>query len=113
LELTFEWSNVEQNIKTGSENENSTNIERISEFIEDTLSILPQSNTKEGEEWRRRMASTAIAQFNGKNSVEIKYEICFSMKLMFRGHLQWQSDLDLRFISGENLGCEDQKVEHL
>jgi hypothetical protein len=28
-------------------------------------------------------------------------------------HLQWQSDLDLRFISSENLGCEDQKVEHL
>jgi hypothetical protein len=32
---------------------------------------------------------------------------------MFRGYLQWQSDLDLRFISGENLGCENQKVEHL
>ena len=70
-------------------------------------------STKNGEEWRRRLASTAIAQFNGQNSVEIKFEIFFSVRLMFRGHLQWQSDLDLRFISGENLGFEDQKVGHL
>ncbi len=57
------------------------------------------------EDWR------ALPQHNSM-AVEIKYEIFFSMRLMFRGHLQWQSDLDLRFISGENLGCEDQKVEH-
>ena len=35
------------------------------------------------------------------------------MRWMFRRHLQLRSDLDLRFISGENLGFEDQKVEHL
>ena len=70
-----------------------------------------------GEEWRRRVAtkggSTAMTKSKGKNAVEIKYEILFSMRLMFRGHLQSQSDLDLRFISGEYLGCENQKVEHL
>ncbi len=37
-------------------------------------------------------------------SFEIKYEIWFSMRLMFRGHLQWRNDLDLLFISGEYLG---------
>ena len=75
------------------------------------LSLTPKS--EDAEEWRRRVASTAITKSNGKNAVEIKYEILFSMRLMFRGHLQWQSDLDLRFISGEYLGCENQKVEHL
>jgi hypothetical protein len=96
---------LNNNIPTASEDEQSTNLERIS-FI---FSLTPKS----GEEWRRRVASTAITKSNGKNTVEIKYEILFSMRLMFRGHLQWQSDLDLRFISGEYLGCENQKVEHL
>jgi hypothetical protein len=41
---------LNKNIQTGSEDEKSTSFERISKFIEDTLSILPQSNT---EEWRR------------------------------------------------------------
>ncbi len=61
------------------------------------------------------LASTAITKSNGKNAVEIKNEILFSMRLMFRGHLQWQSlsDFDLWFISGEYLGCENQKFEHL
>jgi hypothetical protein len=72
-----------KNIQTGYEDEKSTNFERISEFIEDTLSILPQLTLKNGEEWRRRLASTAITKSNGKNAVEIKYEIFFSMRLMF------------------------------
>ncbi len=36
------WSKSYKNIQTGSEDEKSTIFEEISEFIEDTLSILPQ-----------------------------------------------------------------------
>jgi hypothetical protein len=54
LESSFERKNVEQKYTNGiwadSEDEKSTNFERISKFIEDTLSIVPQSNIKE---WRR------------------------------------------------------------
>jgi hypothetical protein len=57
-----------------------TNCERIGEFIEVILSILPRWMTldltpKSGEEWQRRLASTAIAQFNHNNAFEIKYQI--------------------------------------
>jgi hypothetical protein len=44
---------LNKNIQTGAEDEKSMNFERISEFIEDGLSILSQSNAEDSEEWRR------------------------------------------------------------
>ncbi len=108
---------LNKNIQTGSEDEKSTNCERIIEFIKDVLmqfyrfflSLMPKS----GDEWQRRVAITATTRSNGKNSFEIMYEILFSVRLLFRGHLHLRSDLDLWLILVKYLGCENLKVEHL
>jgi hypothetical protein len=51
------------------EDEKSTNFQRIGEFIQDRLSIFPSLTPKSGEEWQRRVASTAITKSNGKKTI--------------------------------------------
>ncbi len=65
------------------------------------------------DEARLNHSSTADPQSDNEKTIETLYEINQVRNLGDRGHLQWLSSRDGRFISGDQLKSSKQKVTSL